>query len=322
LSTVEAGSRVVALSGGVGGAKLAWGLAQQLAPTELAIVCNTGDDFEHLGLTICPDLDTVMYTLAGRANPQQGWGLADESWRAIEALGALGGETWFRLGDLDLATHLQRAARLREGATLTQVTRELCNALGVAHPVWPMSDDPVRTMVRSGDVELAFQHYFVRDRCEPPVSGFRFAGIESARVQRDFADALRPGLAAAIVVCPSNPFVSVDPILSLPSLRGLLCAAQAPIVGVSPIVGGKALKGPAAKMMRELGMPASALAVARHYEGLLHGLVIDVLDADQAQAIEALGMRVQISQTVMNSPEDKSKLAADVLRFARNLAGI
>jgi LPPG:FO 2-phospho-L-lactate transferase len=312
--------RVIALSGGVGGAKLAWGLAQMLSPEELAIVCNTGDDFEHLGLPICPDLDTVMYTLAGLSNAEQGWGLEGESWRTLEALRRLGGETWFRLGDTDLATHLQRGKRLREGATLARVTAELCTALGVAHPVWPMTDDPVRTIVRTAGGELAFQHYFVREQCRPAVRGFRFDGIEAARPQGGIVEALATGGVEAIVICPSNPFVSVDPILSLPGLRDAIAASEAPVVAVSPIVGGEAIKGPAAKMMAELGMPVTALAVARHYQGLARGMIVDVADAAQAGAVEALGMRVLVTQTVMRTPDDKAKLAQEALSFARRIA--
>jgi len=311
--------RVVALSGGVGGAKLAWGLAQRLGPEALAVVCNTGDDFEHLGLPICPDLDTVMYTLAGRANPEQGWGLEGETWRTLGALERLGGETWFRLGDLDLATHLHRGKRLREGASVTAVTGELCAALGVAHAVWPMSDDPVRTMVRSGASELAFQHYFVREQCRPAISGFRFEGLERARPQPRLVDALAAERVEAVVICPSNPFVSVDPILNLPGLRGMLHACGAPVIAVSPIVAGHALKGPAAKMMAELGLPVSALEVARHYGDLLDGFVLDQLDADQAAAVEALGVRVEVAQTVMKSAQDRTALADGVLGFARRI---
>jgi LPPG:FO 2-phospho-L-lactate transferase len=320
VSTTIAARRILALSGGVGGAKLAWGLAQQLAPGELAIVCNTGDDFEHLGLPICPDLDTVMYTLAGRADPQQGWGLAGESWRVLEALAQLGADSWFRLGDSDLATHLYRGERLRKGAALSEVTRELCSALGVAHEVWPMSDDPVSTMVRTATGELAFQHYFVRDRCAPAVSGFRFAGAERARAQPQLVAALAARQVAATVLCPSNPFVSIDPVLALPGLRERLREGGRPLVAVSPIVGGQALKGPAAKMMQELGMPASALEVARHYRGLIDGFVLDEVDAAHAPAITALGMQVEVLQTVMKGPAEKVDLAEKVLRFARRIA--
>jgi LPPG:FO 2-phospho-L-lactate transferase len=324
LST-DARSVTLALSGGVGGAKLAAGLAAVLAPQHLAIVCNTGDDFEHLGLPICPDLDTVMYTLGGRSNAAQGWGLADESWRVIGALGELGGDTWFRLGDLDIATHLYRLSRQRAGASLTTITDELCGRYGVRHAVWPMADAPVRTMVQvaGGPLkgELPFQHYFVRERCQPPVGGFRFAGIDAAAPQARMLELLDRGAVGAIVICPSNPFVSVDPILHLPGLHSRLKAAGAPIVAVSPIVGGRALKGPAAKMMEELGMPVTSRAVAEYYGDLLDGFVIDTADAADARAIEALGPKVCVTPSVMNGPQERRALAAAVLDFARSLAG-
>lgn len=317
-------SVTLALSGGVGGAKLAAGLADVLDPQHLAIVCNTGDDFEHLGLPICPDLDTVMYTLGGRSNTAQGWGLADESWRVIGALGELGGDTWFRLGDLDIATHLYRLSRQRAGASLTTITDELCQRYGVRHAVWPMADAPVRTMVQvsRGPLkgELPFQHYFVRERCQPPVSGFRFAGIEAASPQRRMLDLIDGGRVDAIVICPSNPFVSVDPILGLPGLRARLKSAGVPIVAVSPIVGGRALKGPAAKMMEELGMPVTARAVAEYYGDLLDGFVIDTADAADAGAIEKLGPRVCVTPSVMNGLPERRALATAVLEFARSLA--
>ncbi len=319
------GKTCLALSGGVGGAKLASGLAAILPPEELAIACNTGDDFEHLGLLICPDLDTVMYTLSGRSNAAQGWGLADESWRVIGALGELGGDTWFRLGDLDIATHLYRQNRRREGATLTAITGELCAAYGVRHPVWPMSDQAVRTkvIVPEGPLkgELAFQHYFVREHCEPPVSGFRFEGIESAAPQPRMMELLAGGRLGAVIICPSNPFVSVDPIIRLCGLREQLKAAQVPVIAVSPIVGGRAIKGPAAKMMAELGMPVSARAVAAYYGDLLDGFVIDHADAADAPAIASLGAKVRVTHTVMSGMPARIALARDVLQFAAELAG-
>ncbi|GIX32014.1 MAG: LPPG--FO 2-phospho-L-lactate transferase [Porticoccaceae bacterium] len=247
--------QILALSGGVGGAKLVWGLARVVAPERLAVVCNTGDDFVHLGLPICPDLDTVLYTLAGCADPERGWGVAGESWRVLERLGALGGPTWFRLGDLDLATHLRRAELLASGATLSEATAALARALGVAVAVLPMSDDPVATLVDTDEGTLPFQHYFVARRCEPRVGGFRFAGIDAARPQPRFLALLEDPTLAAVILCPSNPFVSLDPILALPGVRARLAACPAPVVAVSPIVGGRALKGPAAKMLAELGLP-------------------------------------------------------------------
>jgi LPPG:FO 2-phospho-L-lactate transferase len=318
---MAAPAQVLALSGGVGGAKLALGLTHNLPPAQLAIVCNTGDDFEHYGLPICPDLDTVMYTLAGRNNGAQGWGLAGESWRTMEALAGLGGETWFRLGDLDFATHLQRGALLRGGASLSAATRALCTHFGIEYPVWPMSDEPVRTVVDTDGGELNFQHYFVREQCRPAVRGFRFDGIERARPQAQFIDLLHGAQLAAVVICPSNPFVSIDPILQLPGVAAALRAMSAPVIAVSPIVGGIALKGPAAKMFAELQLPSTALAVAEHYGDLLDGFVIDTADAELAGAIEELGTAVLTTHTVMHTLDDRIGLAREVLQFAARLAG-
>jgi len=310
---------IIALAGGVGGAKLAHGLAAVLPPEELQLVVNTGDDFEHLGLRICPDLDTVMYTLAGRANPETGWGLAGETWRFMAALQQLGGETWFRLGDQDLATHVHRSARLAAGETLSQVTAQLCRAMGLAHPVAPMADEPVRTMVRTADGELGFQDYFVRRQCRPEVLGLRYAGAGEARPSPAFTRALRTPHLRAIVVCPSNPYLSIAPLLALPGMREQLRQAGVPVIAVSPIVGGAAIKGPAAKIMRELGLEASALGVARHYGPLIDACVLDHADAALAPAVQALGMAPLVTATVMHSLADRIRLAQEVLAFAQRL---
>ncbi|MFQ5409460.1 MAG: 2-phospho-L-lactate transferase [Anaerolineales bacterium] len=310
--------KVVALAGGVGGAKLAHGLAELLPAGRLTVVVNTADDFEHLGLHISPDLDTVMYTLAGVNNPDTGWGLVGESWHFMEALERLGGETWFSLGDRDLATHVERTRRLRAGAALTAITADYCTRLGVSARIIPMTDDPVRTLVHGPEGQLAFQEYFVRLHCQPRVSGFEFAGIAAARPQPIFLAALEQ--ADAIVLCPSNPYVSIDPILQLPGVRARLRARRAPLVAVSPIVGGEALKGPAAKMMRELNMEPSAQAVAEHYGDLLDGFVVDTLDADLAPGIEASGLAVRVANSIMYSLDDKIQLAAAVLDFAKSLS--
>ena len=318
---------ILALAGGVGGAKLAAGLQAALdSPRDLLTAVNTGDDFEHLGLTICPDLDTVMYTLSGRANPETGWGLAGESWNFLEALGALGGEDWFRLGDRDLATHVERTRRLRAGETLSRVTADLAARLGVPSRIAPMSDDPVRTVVETPDGDLPFQEYFVRRRCEPAVRGLRFEGAPAARMSAAFEAALAdPGL-DAVVVCPSNPYLSIDPILAVPGARAALTGCAAPVVAVSPIVGGRAIKGPAAKIMEELGVEVSAAAVAARYRDLVDGFVLDETDRALAAAIEsedAAGgrapLRVAVEQTVMRTGEDRTRLAAQVLGFARLL---
>ena len=301
---------VVALAGGVGGAKLAHGLALRLPPEALTIVVNTGDDFEHLGLPICPDLDTVMYTLAGLANPATGWGLADETWSCMAALDRLGGETWFRLGDRDLATHLERRRRLAAGQTLTEVTQALSKALGVGPRLLPMSDGAVRTRVQTDEGELAFQEYFVHRQCRPRVNGFRFAVDGEARASAPVLAALEQ--ADLIVICPSNPFVSLGPILSLPGVRERL--AQNPGVAVTPIVGGQALKGPAGKMLAELGLPVSPVAVAEVYAGLVRGFVLDVVDAALEPEIGALGLSVLVTDTVMKTEADRARLAEEVMR--------
>ena len=318
VQTTIGGGSVVALCGGVGGAKLALGLSRVMAPGDLTIVANTGDDFEHLGLHVSPDLDTVMYTLAGLANPETGWGRRDETWTFMEAFGALGGETWFRLGDGDLATHVERTRRLDAGQSLTDVTRELCARLGVGARLVPMSDDPVRTMVSTDEGLLAFQRYFVERRCEPAVKRIAFDGAGDAAPSPAFLHALTaPGL-AAVVICPSNPFLSVDPILAVPGVRQALASCRAPVVAVSPIIGGKAVKGPAAKIMRELNMPATAAGVARYYGGLIDGFVIDDVDSGDAGDI---AVPVVATRALMENLADRERLAHDVLAFAGRLAG-
>ncbi len=307
---------ILALAGGVGGAKLAHGLAQLLPPENPTIVVNTGDDFEHYGLTICPDLDTVCYTLAGLANPTTGWGRADETWHAIENAARLGGPDWFRLGDRDLGTHLERTRRLRAGQPLSHITHDFCRAWGIRHTVLPMSDDPVRTIVDTVEHgELPFQEYFVHQRCEPRVRGFRFQGARAARPAPGVLEAIQN--ADAVVICPSNPWVSIGPILAVPGLKSALEAK--PVVAVSPIIGGKAVKGPAAKMYRELGITPSALAVARHYRGLLTGFVFDNTDAHLQAEIQHLGIQILVTNTLMRNVSDRRRLAQDVLHFISTL---
>ena len=305
--------KLVALAGGVGGAKLAHGLAQILPPQDLTVIVNTGDDFEHYGLYICPDLDTVCYTLAGLANPETGWGRANETWSVIENASRLGGPNWFRLGDQDLGTHLERTRRLKEGQTLTQITKDFCRAWGIEHTVLPMSDQPVRTIVDTDNGELAFQEYFVHRRCEPRVKGFRFDGIDKAEPAPGVCEAIQS--ADAIVICPSNPWVSIDPILKLlsPFLSGEGLGLR--FVAVSPIIGGQTVKGPAAKMYRELGIEPSALAVANHYRGLAMGFVLDGIDQQLKGDIMGLNMRALVTNTLMNSLDNRSRLAKDVLNF-------
>ena len=296
--------KITALAGGVGGAKLAHGLAQILPPEDLTVIVNTGDDFEHLGLYICPDIDTVCYTLAGLANMETGWGRAGETWKTIENIERLGGPSWFRLGDQDFGTHLERTRRLKEGQSLSRITKDFCQAWGIQHTVLPMTDSPVRTIVDSDEGELAFQEYFVNRRCEPKVKGFRFDGVEFARPAEGVNDALTS--ADVIVICPSNPWVSVDPILRV------IPKINRPVIAVSPIIGGKTVKGPAAKMYAELGIEPSALAVARHYGSLLSGYVLDDIDAELSDKIEA---RTLVTNTLMNNLTDRARLATDVLHF-------
>jgi LPPG:FO 2-phospho-L-lactate transferase len=310
--------RVLALAGGGGGAKLAAGLAHVLGE-RLTVLVNTGDDFEHLGLHISPDLDTVMYTLADIANPETGWGIAGESWTVMDQVGRLGGPTWFRLGDRDLATHAVRTERLNRGETLTAITADLCRALNVRSAVLPMSDDCVRTVVHSGAQALAFQDYFVRLKCAVPVSKLSFDGAASARFNTALENLRQSPDPFAIVICPSNPYLSIDPILALPGLREWIRSSGAAVVAVSPIVGGAAIKGPAAKIMRELGLEPSAAAVGRHYGGLIDGFVLDVVDADSAGEISAWGVAVRSTQTVMRVTEDRINLARDCLAFVEDL---
>jgi LPPG:FO 2-phospho-L-lactate transferase len=303
--------KIVALAGGVGGAKLADGLAGLLPPQDLTIIVNTGDDFEHFGLYICPDIDTICYTLAGLSNLETGWGRSSETYRTLDHIQDLGGPGWFRIGDMDLATHLERTRRLREGQLLSQVTQAFCKAWGVKHPVIPMSDQPVHTMVNTtGYGELAFQEYFVHQNCKPEVNGFRFSGIETASPATGVLEAMHQ--ADAIVFCPSNPWVSIDPILSLKGLRSALASKF--VLAVSPIIGGRTIKGPAAKMFTEMGFKPTALAVAQHYADLLSGFVLDIIDTNLA--VE-LSIPVAITNTVMNTREDRRHLAQDVLNLIR-----
>jgi LPPG:FO 2-phospho-L-lactate transferase len=314
--------KILALTGGVGGAKLALGLADLLPPEKLEIVVNTGDDFTHLGLHICPDIDTLLYTLSGRSNEKLGWGLAGETWQAMDALAELGGQTWFRLGDRDLATHLWRTEALAAGRGLAQVTSELARRLGVECAVHPMSEDPVRTVVHTSEGDLPFQHYFVRRQCEPAVRGFRFEGIGDARPNPKVIAVLEHEPLSAVIICPSNPFVSVDPILRLPGMVVALRALDAPVIAVSPIVAGMAIKGPAAKMMAELDMPVTALGVAQHYAehypGLVDSFVIDQSDVTLGADIGRIGIDVAVTSTIMKTRTDKKRLAQFILQLVGN----
>jgi LPPG:FO 2-phospho-L-lactate transferase len=308
---------VVALSGGIGGAKLALGLSLVLDPTDLVVVANTGDDFQHLGLSISPDIDTVMYTLAGLNNPVTGWGRRDETWRFMQALEQLGGETWFRLGDTDLATNMERTRRLAAGDTLSDITEDFCRRLGVRCRVVPMSDHIVRTRVKVDHGWLDFQDYFVRYQCAPVVEGFVFAGVESAAPSPGFLAALHDPALRAVVICPSNPFISIDPILSLRSIRDALRTCAAPVVAVSPIIGGQAVKGPTAKMMRELGLSVTAATVGERYADLLDGYVVDHRDT---RDLNLSGVAIRATKTLMQTLDDRRHLATAVLGLADELS--
>ena len=316
----ESSQTWLAISGGVGGAKLALGLVHAIEdPAQLMIAANTGDDFEHLGLSICPDIDTLMYTLAGLNNPETGWGRAGETETFMTALAALGGETWFHLGDGDLATHVARSHRLAAGETLSAITAALAQRLGIRCDIVPMTDDVVRTIVETERGDLGLQHYFVREQCAPRVLGFRYAGCGDAVANPRILERLDDANLGAIIICPSNPYISIDPILAIPGLRRVIADSAAPVIAVSPIVGGRALKGPTAKMMVERGVEPSAASVARHYGELLDGFVIDAVDEAEAAGIAETGAEVIVAKTVMDDLGDRIALARDVLAFAERL---
>ena len=313
---------VVALSGGVGGAKLVCGLAAAMDPLRLTVIANPGDDFEHLGLTICPDLDTVVYTLAGLANPDTGWGRKNETWTFMDVLESIGGETWFRLGDGDLALHAERTRRLAAGEYLGDISADICRRWGIAASIRPASGNCVRTIVETDIGDLPFQHYFVRDQCAPRVTGFRFDGAATARPDDVALGGLADSSARAVVFCPSNPFISIDPILAIPGYRDAIAATAAPVIAVSPIVGGQSVKGPAAKMLGELGLAVSAQSVWRHYGDLIDAIVLDMADAGLAEAARRDGLDVLVAPTVMTNATSKKALAQAVLAFADNIRAV
>jgi LPPG:FO 2-phospho-L-lactate transferase len=316
---VTAARHYLALCGGVGGAKLALGLSHVLPPDQLTIVVNNGDDFDYLGLTICPDLDTVTYTLAGLAHPQQGWGRDEESWAAQAVQQALGVEPWFQLGDKDLGLHLARRAMLDAGQPLSAVTASITRGFGIAHAVSPMTDDTVRTLVDTDAGLLPFQDYFVRQRCAPVVRRLCYPGADSARPAPSFLAALNDPQLAGVIICPSNPYLSIDPVLALPGVRPALRQLAAPVIAVAPIVSGSAIKGPTAKIMRELGLDPSALAVARHYGDLLDGYIIDAGDMSAARQSGAT-LPLHACDIIMKTLDDKIRLARHCLDFANELA--
>lgn len=312
----EAAGPVVALCGGIGGAKLALGLYKVLPPGHLTVVVNTGDDFEHLGLCISPDIDTVLHTLSGLADPVRGWGQRDESWAFMQALGGLGGETWFQLGDRDLATHVERTRRLAAGEPLSAIVADFAHAWGIAARVLPMSDETVRTVVETEDGLMPFQEFFVRRQCAPRVRAVRYEGAASAAALPSAIEEIGAPQTAAIVLCPSNPWLSIDPLLAIPALRDALATSPSPVIAVSPIVGGRAIKGPTAKIMGDLGLEVSAAGVARHYGELLDGFVLDTADAGLAGTI---GCATRVTDTVMESLADRMELARTCLGFAAEL---
>lgn len=302
---------VVLLVGGVGGAKLAVGLAEILPPQALTIIVNTGDDFRHLGLHVSPDLDTVMYTLAGLANPKTGWGVCDDTFRAMDMLQVYRGPDWFRLGDRDLGTNLMRTLMLAQGYTLTETTAYMCRSLGIQHKLSPMSDDPVRTMLDTDIGMLAFQEYFVREQWQPVVSQIRFEGVIDACPSNGTLEAIRQ--ASAIIIGPSNPFLSIDPILAVPGIRASIITSRAPKVAVSPVVGGKAIKGPTVKLMRELGLDATVTGVVEHYQKLVDGIILDSTDQELLKLVTNQGIKASAQQTIMHTLEDKVALAESLL---------
>lgn len=304
---------ILALAGGVGGAKLADGL-QRVVGENLTVVVNTGDDFRLHDLYIAPDLDTVMYTLAGIADPVNGWGIAGDTYNNLDMISRYGGEDWFRLGDRDLATHLLRTQMLRSNYALTQATQHLAQALGVRAQILPMCNEPVATIVNTNAGELAFQEYFVHRRWQPVLKSYRFHGIDKARVTPEITNAIQN--AHAIIFCPSNPFVSIEPILSVKGMRELLQKTRVPKIAVSPIIGGEALKGPAGKIFQELGREPSAFEVARMYRGIIDRFVLDRVDETQAPAIKDLGMRVWVTDTIMRDEIERERLAREICEWA------
>lgn len=312
--------RILAVTGGVGGAKLSLGLAKILGSEELAFVVNSADDFRHLGFHVSPDIDTLVYTLSGTANTDTGWGRCDEGWLFMQALKELGGETWFALGDRDLAMHVERTRLLAEGRSLSEVTNHLASALGIDFPIFPMCDERFHTLVDTDKGVLDFQTYFVRERCEPAIRGFIYDGAADSRLNPEllaWADEAPP---SGIILCPSNPYVSIDPILKVNGMRDFLKECPAPVVAVSPVVAGQAIKGPTVKMMRELGVPGTAESVAAYYADFLDGFVLDTDDEGQALRIQALGLQTTVTATVMRCLDDRVALARDCLDFVDQLS--
>lgn len=309
--------RYVALSGGVGGAKLALGLCCRLEPEDLLLVANTGDDFEHLGLHISPDIDTLVYTLAGLNDTERGWGRENETWECMDSLNRLGAPTWFRLGDRDLATHLWRTAELASGKSLSQVTQTFGERLGIGDSVVPMSDQAVRTVLETEAGDLPFQEYFVKRQCEPAVRRIRYEGAATAEPAPALREALRDPALAGIFICPSNPYLSIDPILAVPGLTDMLIQAPAPLIAVSPLIGRQAIKGPTAKIMRELGITPGTTAILEHYRGLIDALIVDT--GDRAEVVPAWAPPILHERTLMRTLKDRVVLADACIAAADEL---
>ena len=309
----------LALSGGIGGAKLALGLEHIFNSPNLMIAGNTGDDFEHFGLFISPDLDTLLYTLSGKSDPERGWGLANETWSFMEAMEEIGGETWFQLGDRDLAIHLERTRRLNEGERLSSITSSFCKKFGVKSQIVPATDDSLKTLVKTPEGILSFQHYFVKDQCRSKILALQFEGSENAHPSFALGKALESSLLEMVVICPSNPFLSVDPILAIKGLKEKLKKCKARVIAVSPIVDGNAVKGPTANNMRDLGLTVSSFSIAKYYSDFIDGFILDKGDEKEINKIESLGLRVGLADTVMTDLKSKIKLAEDVIRFSETL---
>ena len=309
----------LALSGGIGGAKLALGLEHIFKSTKLMIAGNTGDDFEHFGLNISPDLDTLLYTLSGKSDLERGWGLANETWSFMKAMKEIGGETWFQLGDRDLAIHVERTRRLKEGERLSLITSSFCRKFGVKSHIVPATDDSLKTLVKTPKGILSFQHYFVRDQCRPKILGLKYEGSENAQPCPALEEALESSLLETVVVCPSKPFLSIDPILAVKGVREKLKKSRARVIAVSPIVGGDAVKGPTANNLRDLGFSVSAYSIAKYYSDFIDGFMLDKGDDNEISRIESLGIQVGLADTVMTDLQSKIKLAEDVLRFSETL---
>ncbi|MEC9376397.1 MAG: 2-phospho-L-lactate transferase [Pseudomonadota bacterium] len=307
------------LSGGVGGAKLIRGLQQVVEEKHIKVIANTGDDFQYLGLHISPDIDTLMYTLAGISNPKTGWGLINESWSFHAALKELSDNIWFQIGDRDLETHIRRTELLDKGLSLSDTTRKIYQRLGIKTQIIPMSDEKVRTELETDQGNLAFQDYFVRLKAEPIVKQIRYKGASKANVSRELLAAFDETRLSGIIISPSNPWLSIEPILSVSSLKTMIVNSGLPVIAISPIVGGRAIKGPTAKLMKELGLEVSAKGIAEHYKGLIDALIIDSSDAQHADDINRIGIQTAVTQTIMYNDADKAALAEFVITFLDSL---